>query len=555
MVFELMHYLNHKTVGNEGFMAVKLDMSNAFDRVEWGFIKRVMEKLGFCSKWVSLIMQCITSVSLFVLINGAAYGNIIPFRGLRQGDPLSPSLFLLCAKGLSAILYEAARNQFLSSISISRNCPKITHLFFADDSILFCKAKPEECQKLVQIFRCYEDASGQKINTDKSSVFFSPNTHQDTKDGILAILGPMQDSRHSKYVGLPSFIGRSKNQVFSILKERVGQKFAGWKGKLLSIGGKEILIKAVTQAMPSYTMSCFQLPQGLCEDLKSMMRNFWWDKKHQETKMACVGWKQMCSPKTEGGMGFRNLQAFNLAMLAKQAWRILTNPTSLIARVLKARYFPSGDILTATLGSNPSYYCWSIFHSLGVIRKETRWRVGNGKQIHIWDDKWLPTLTTYKVIAPPNNLLTFPMVSSLIDPTTKWWRADVINTTFLPFEAETILKIPLSRNFPKDKLIWMGNNWGEFTVKSAYHIAYRLVEEKEDVESSWGDPLKPLWKCLWHLNLPAKIKIFAWRACVNGLPTKEKLCSRGINTSTECSTCTGKMESIHHALLHCEFAT
>ena len=97
-------------------------------------------------------MQCITSVSLFVLINGAAYGNIIPFRGLRQGDPLSPSLFLLCAKGLSAILYEAARNQFLSSISISRNCPKITHLFFANDSILFCKANTEECQTLVQIF-------------------------------------------------------------------------------------------------------------------------------------------------------------------------------------------------------------------------------------------------------------------------------------------------------------------------------------------------------------------------------------------------------------------
>ena len=160
--------------------------------------------------------------------------------------------------------------------------------------------------------------------------------------------------------------------------------------------------------------------------------------------MAWVGWKQMCSPKSERGMGFRNLQAFNLAMLAKQAWRILSNPSSFIARVLKACYFPSGDILSATLGSNLSYSWRSIFHSLYVIRKGTRWRVGNGKQIHIWDDKWLPTPTTYKVITPLNNLLTFPMVSSLINPTTKWWRADVINSTFLPFEAETILKIPLS---------------------------------------------------------------------------------------------------------------
>ena len=94
-----------------------------------------------------------------------------------------------------------------------------------------------------------------------------------------------------------------------------------------------------------------------------------------------------------------------------------------------------------------------------------------------------------------------------------------------------------------------------FTVKSAYHIAYHLAEKKEVVESSWGDPLKPLWKCLWQLNLPAKIKIFAWRACVNGLPTKEKLCSRGINTSFDCPNCSEELESIHHVLLHCKFAS
>ena len=136
-----------------------------------------MEKLGFYSKWMSLIMRCITSVSYSVLINGAAYGNITPSRGLRRGDPLSLSLFLLCAEGLSAIIHEAARNHFLIGISISCSCPNITHLFFADGSILFCKAKPKECQELKQNFQRYEDALGQKINIDKSSVFFSPNTH------------------------------------------------------------------------------------------------------------------------------------------------------------------------------------------------------------------------------------------------------------------------------------------------------------------------------------------------------------------------------------------
>ena len=99
------------------------------------------------------------------------------------------------------------------------------------------------------------------------------------------------------------------------------------------------------------------------------MRGFWWGQKHQEAKIAWVDWKQMCYLKSRGGLGFRNLQAFNLAMLAKQAWRILTNPSSLIARVLKARYFPTGDILSATLGSSPSYSWRSIFNSLGVIER------------------------------------------------------------------------------------------------------------------------------------------------------------------------------------------
>lgn len=234
-------------------------------------------------------------------------------------------------------------------------CPAITHLFFADDSLLFCKAKVMECNVLMGILGVYESASGQKINPDKSSVFFNPNTSHAARDEILNSLGPMQDSRHKKYLGLPSLIGKSKSQVFAEIKERVGRKLAGWKGKLLFIGGREILIKAVAQVVPTYTMSCFQLPKTLCDDLESMMRNFWWGQRNHEPKLAWVSWKKMCKSKLYGGMGFRNLQAFNLALLAKQGWRILTNPTSLVAKVYKAKYFPFEDVLNSRIGSNPSY--------------------------------------------------------------------------------------------------------------------------------------------------------------------------------------------------------
>ena len=135
---------------------------------------------------------------------------------------------------------------------------------------------------------------------------------------------------------------------------------------------------------------------------------------------------------------FRDIQAFNIAMLAKQGWRMLSNPSSLMSHLYKAKYYPNGDVLNASVGSRPCYAWKSIHKSLEVIKQGTRWRVGNGKMIHIRDDKWLPTPTTYKVISPQKDFGDFPMVSALIDHDTKTWRRDRLERIFLPFEAETI---------------------------------------------------------------------------------------------------------------------
>ena len=174
--YEIMHYLKHKRNGNDSFIAAKLDMSKAFDRVEWYFIEMVMRKMGFNESWIGLVMKCLTSVTYSVIINGSVHGSIMPTRGLKQGDALSPYLFLLCAEGFSALINEAARCQQLNGISICLGSPRINHLFFADDSLLFCKANGTECNKLKEILRTYEVALGKKINTEKSSIYFSPNT-------------------------------------------------------------------------------------------------------------------------------------------------------------------------------------------------------------------------------------------------------------------------------------------------------------------------------------------------------------------------------------------
>ena len=126
-------------------MAAKLDMSKAYDKVEWDYLKKMMLKLGFHEKWVALIMECVTSVSYSILVNGDPKGYVKPNRGLRQGDPLSPYLFLICAEGLSALLRKAEREKVIQGISISRGGPRVFYLFFVDDSLIFCRATETEC--------------------------------------------------------------------------------------------------------------------------------------------------------------------------------------------------------------------------------------------------------------------------------------------------------------------------------------------------------------------------------------------------------------------------
>ena len=189
-----------------------------------------------------------------------------------------------------------------------------------------------------------------------------------------------------------------------------------------------------------------------------------------------------------------------------------------------------------------------------MIKKGTRWRVGNGRQIHIWEDKWLPTPTSHKVITPQTDFDDYPMVSSLIDNDTRWWKVEVVRSIFLPSEASTILKIPLNYNLLEDSLIWLGNKRGVFTVKSAYHITSNLVDSSEDGECSSSDSKTLLWKRIWSQKVPQKLKIFAWRTCVNGLPTMFNLSHRGIHCSSFCPLCDKAIESTAHALFLCDHA-
>ena len=158
--------------------------------------------------------------------------------------------------------------------------------------------------------------------------------------------------------------GTSKNGAFQYLKDQLWNKVQGWIDKTLSTAGKEVLVKSVAQAVPVFSTSCFKLPRGLCEHLNMLIRKFWWGSKGGHHKPHWVSWKAMTQPKGMGGLGFKDFELFNLAMLARQAWRLLQNPDSLAARVLKGIYFPNSSILQATLGGHPSQVWRAIMEGM-----------------------------------------------------------------------------------------------------------------------------------------------------------------------------------------------
>ncbi|XP_019051395.1 PREDICTED: uncharacterized protein LOC109113919 [Nelumbo nucifera] len=194
-----------------------------------------------------------------------------------------------------------------------------------------------------------------------------------------------------KYHGLPASIGKSKKEAFNYIKEKVMGKAQGWKEQLLSQAGKEILIKVVASALSVYSMSCFLLPQAICDDITKAMRQFGWGYKDNNKKTHWIKWDLFCKAKKEGGIGFRDPKSLNLALmcLAKQAWRIVSNPNSLLAMVLKGRYFKNGSFFQATVPPCSSLGWRSLIKGREVLQKGLFWQIGNGNSINFLTDPWL----------------------------------------------------------------------------------------------------------------------------------------------------------------------
>ncbi|KAM1778355.1 hypothetical protein ACFX12_039860 [Malus domestica] len=352
---EMFHFLKGRKAKTKYEWGLKIDMQKAYDRVEWDFLDAIMGIMGFCNRWRQLVMGCVSSVQFAILLNGQPGKSFVHSRGIRQGDPLSPFLFLLVGEVFSCLIQKAVHDKLLDGVKLGASGPIISHIFFADDTLLFLKADGKNCRNLVDLINMYCDASGQQVNFQKSSVYFGANIPERVSAELTNILRIKVVHDLGAYLGVPAIWGRSKKRGLPYIKERIMGKVQGWKHKFLSTAEREVLVKAVVQAIPAYPMYIFKFPATVCHDFDTLIADFWWGSQGAKRKTHWVSKEVLGLPKDLGGLGFRNFSEFNDALLAKQCWRLISDPTSLWARVVKARYFLNCSFWDATKGGRASW--------------------------------------------------------------------------------------------------------------------------------------------------------------------------------------------------------
>lgn len=243
LAHEMIHGLRTNPNCKEEYIAIKTDMSKAYDRVEWDFLEVLFGKMGFSDTWIQWIMKCIRSVSYTVLLNRQTHGHIKPEWGIRQGDPLSPFLFILCIEALVHVMHRAEIRGDLQGMKLSKKCPAVQHLLFADDNLFLCRAFLPEIANFLHCLKLYGDSSGQVINFQKSAITFGADIDAVTRRVIAELCGIENEGGDGKYLGLPECFSGSKQKLLAFIGEKLNKRINGWFAKKLSHGGKEVLLK------------------------------------------------------------------------------------------------------------------------------------------------------------------------------------------------------------------------------------------------------------------------------------------------------------------------
>ena len=299
-------------------LLLKMDISKAFDSVSWEYIFELLEARGFPQRWRDWLALIFTSSTSSVLLNRVPGQSITHKRGLRQGDPLSPYLFILAIDILVKI-FELATNDGRLTALRGRHA-KLRLSLYADDAVVFINSIKQDVDMVIRIMQRFGDATGLHINLEKSSV--APIRCQDVNlDDILASFSGQRVGFPLTYLGIPITIGRLRLVHLQSIKDKALTKLSGWQCRLLNPGGRRVLVRSVLSSLPVYMLTVLKPPKAFVKDFDRVRRRFLWAGNQQLHGGKCkVSWARLQRPIERGGLGIIDLELFSRALRLRWLW-------------------------------------------------------------------------------------------------------------------------------------------------------------------------------------------------------------------------------------------
>ncbi|KAI3463155.1 hypothetical protein Pfo_019818 [Paulownia fortunei] len=512
---ELMHTINAKCKHEN--VALKLDMNKAYDRVQWSFLYKVLKKMGFPATWITLVQKCIEHCWFSVLINGNSAGFFQSSRGLRQGDPLSPSLFIIAADFLSRSLDTLFQHNKELRYH-SKGGLNISHLAYADDVIIFTNSSRMGLRKIIELLRKYAAASGQIINKEKSSFIVSTKCSNLIIQRLQYATGFNFKHLPITYLGGPLFKGNKKCSLFQDLISKMRYKIQGWEKSSLAHGGRLALIKNTLSMMPIYLLQVLQPPKMVLHRIEQIMARFFWGTYGDQKRMHWVSWDRICQPIKEGGLRIRKLADMVQAFSLKLWWRF-RSMSSLWAAFMQQKY------------------CGCLF--LGAVKisvhDSSNWKrmckgLGDG-QAYFWQDHWIgeaPLAATNQRELMGHSAVNFFWQN-------KQWNVERLGQLLPQNVVNKICNMDIHDDM--DAMIWKLTPDGEFSTKSAWN----LIRSSRNERQLLGD--------LWCNQLTPTMSIFVWRLMNNCIPVDIRLQEKEFPVVSRCYCCLSSMESIPHLFI------
>ncbi|GJU55846.1 RNA-directed DNA polymerase, eukaryota [Tanacetum coccineum] len=475
----------------------KVDFEKAYDSVRWDFLDEVLKKFGFGDKWCTWIQSCLRSSRGSIIINGSPTAEFQFHKGLKQGDPLSPFLFILIMESLHLSFQRVVDARMFKGITLSSSL-MLSHMFYADDVIFVGQWCDDNINTLVQVLECFFHASGLHINMNKSKLMGVLVDDEKVKQaasklGCLILKPPFS------YLG--SKVGGSMHriQAWNEVVDRVYARLSKWKMKTLSIGGRLTLLKSVLGSMPIYHMSIFRVPMSVLRRLESIRSHFFNGHDPNSKRTSWVKWKNVLASKEKGGLGVSSLYALNRGLMFKWVWRFFTQNTSLWSRVIKAIHGEDGKVGKQVKSAFPSYWM-DIVHEINVLKNQginllncMQMKLGNGDKTAFWEDIWIGHIVLKDL---------YPRIYAL--ETCKFVKVLDVNL------------VPVS-----DRWKWSLENSGDFSVASVR----KMLDDKmlSDVTT----------KTRWIKLVPIKVNVHAWKVKIDSLPTRFNISRRAANRASD----------------------